>query len=392
MRFLTQTGALFVDAYRDLNSRKMFWITMVLSGVVVVAFAGVSINERGIKFFTWEFPGIYNTTLVPAPAFYKALFSGVGVGWWLNVFAIALALISTAGIIPDLIAGGSVDLYLSKPLSRTRLFLSKYVFGLLFVGLQVLVFTVACFLLIGFRTGTWDAKVFLSIPVAVCVFSYLFCICALLGLITRSTIAALLLTLLFWGLLFGINATEKVLLLYKIAADQQIEGYRQRFAWLDTQEKNARERVARADKDGQAELDRVLEQRRKLEEKKRNSDPGRHGVTTAYGIFSTAYRVLPKTSDTSNLLVVWLGEGFEAVDEEQMRRRDERRATRRAANGFFSAFRGDATDRKPDDTEVMEEVGDNIRARSTASIIGTSLAFEAVVLTLACWIFVRRDY
>ena len=38
---LTQTLALLLDAYRELNAKKLFWITMILSGVIVLAFAAV---------------------------------------------------------------------------------------------------------------------------------------------------------------------------------------------------------------------------------------------------------------------------------------------------------------------------------------------------------------
>ena len=36
---LTQTTALFVDAYRELNARKLFWITMALNILAVALFA-----------------------------------------------------------------------------------------------------------------------------------------------------------------------------------------------------------------------------------------------------------------------------------------------------------------------------------------------------------------
>ena len=45
---LIQTGAMFVDAYRELHSKKLFWITLVLSLLVVVSFAFVSINDKGL--------------------------------------------------------------------------------------------------------------------------------------------------------------------------------------------------------------------------------------------------------------------------------------------------------------------------------------------------------
>ena len=32
MSVATQTTALFVDAYRELNAKRMFWITLIMSG------------------------------------------------------------------------------------------------------------------------------------------------------------------------------------------------------------------------------------------------------------------------------------------------------------------------------------------------------------------------
>ena len=60
-------------------------------------------------------------------------------------------MISTASLFPDFLAGGAVDLYLSKPISRLRLFLFKYSCGLLFVALQIGCFCLASFLVIGLR-------------------------------------------------------------------------------------------------------------------------------------------------------------------------------------------------------------------------------------------------
>ena len=51
---IRQTVALFIDAYRELNARKLFWITLILSVIVVVAFALLGINDRGISFLHWN--------------------------------------------------------------------------------------------------------------------------------------------------------------------------------------------------------------------------------------------------------------------------------------------------------------------------------------------------
>jgi len=36
---VSQTVAIFVSAYRNLNSKKLFWVSLVISALVVVAFA-----------------------------------------------------------------------------------------------------------------------------------------------------------------------------------------------------------------------------------------------------------------------------------------------------------------------------------------------------------------
>ena len=102
-------------------------------------------------------------------------------GVYLTWVAAVLALISTSSMFPDFLTGGSIDLYLSKPIGRVRLFFTKYVSGLMFVALQVSVFAVGSFLVLGWRGHSWEPSLFLAIPIVVIFFSYLYGICVLLG-------------------------------------------------------------------------------------------------------------------------------------------------------------------------------------------------------------------
>ncbi|HVP72849.1 MAG TPA: hypothetical protein VMS30_03875, partial [Phycisphaerales bacterium] len=159
---MMQTLAIFFDAYRELNSKRLFWITLMLSGLVVAAFALVGINENGLRIIVWDLdlPGL-NSNVIKPETFYKLMFTNLGIGFWLAWIATILALVTTAGIIPDFVSAGSIDLVLCKPLGRLRLFLTKYVTGLLFVALQVSVFSVASFFVLGIKGGTWEPAVFL---------------------------------------------------------------------------------------------------------------------------------------------------------------------------------------------------------------------------------------
>ena len=48
---MTAFLAMLLDAYRELNSRKLFWITLGMSVMVVIAFGSIGFNEQGMSMF-----------------------------------------------------------------------------------------------------------------------------------------------------------------------------------------------------------------------------------------------------------------------------------------------------------------------------------------------------
>ena len=176
---MRQTIAIFADAYRSLNSQKLFWLSLAISGAVVAAFACVGINQQGVKLLFWQFDSPWlNAKIMPPAVFYKQLFVNGAIRYWLSWLAAILALVSTAGIFPGLIGSGTIDLFVSKPIGRLRLFFTEYLAGLLFVTLQVTIFSVASLLVIGLRGGVWEPGLLVAVPLVVCFFSYLFAVCA----------------------------------------------------------------------------------------------------------------------------------------------------------------------------------------------------------------------
>ncbi|VAX36399.1 hypothetical protein MNBD_PLANCTO03-758 [hydrothermal vent metagenome] len=386
---MTQTVALFVDAYRELNAKKLFWITMLLSGLVVAIYAMIGINEEGITFlwFTLDFlPGNINSEQIPPEILYKGLFMNLGIGIWLTWIATILALISTAGIIPDMIAGGSIEMLLSKPISRTRLFLTKYTTGLLFAGLQVAAFTTASFLVIGIRGGVWEPGLFLAIPLVVCFFSYLYAVCALIGVLTRSTIAALLITLLFWCGLFIINMGDAILLSFKVQFEVQRDGYT---VGIDRAREGATKIItARREKEGDPvpegfiatdeEMQAVMpwmastiEYRDETIETIGKLEPWVKGVYAAKTL-------VPKTGETIALLERSL---ISMADLKAITEVDSDGTTIDEESGRVDL----------DDNEIQLRTQEAFRERSVWWVLGTSLAFEFLVLGGAVFVFARRD-
>jgi ABC-type transport system involved in multi-copper enzyme maturation permease subunit len=340
---MIQTCAIFLEAYRSLNSKRLFWITLVLSALVVAVFACVGINAHGLKFIVWQWDNpMLNTNVVPADQFYKGLFVSVGISVWLAWIALILAISSTAGIFPDLMTAGSIDLFVAKPIGRLRLFFTEYLAGLMFAALQVAVFSLACFLVIGFRGGVWEPGLFLAVPLVVCVFSYLFSVCVFFGVVTRSTVASLLLTLAFWFVVWGIGQAEGTLLMFE-----------------------------KMDKHGTS-FTAVHDERQKEMGRSSNSaetspSDGPSVVSVAHSIAYAMKTVLPKTSETAELL--------------------ERSLIKTAK---LPRSPGGAQQKRM--FAAQQETFDVLRGRSIAWVVGTSLGFEAVVLAFAALIFCRRDY
>ena len=376
---MTAFLAMMIDAYRELNAKKLFWITLGLSGLVVLIFGSIGFDEQGMSMMfgiTRVDSEYVNSTTPWARALYVGIFSDFIVAIWLSWIAIILALISTCTIFPDFLAGGAIDLVLSKPIHRATIFAMKFVMSLLFVVLQVLMFCAGIFLCIGLRLGEWNWMIFAAVPVVTVFYSYMFAVCVFAGVFTRSAITALLTTMLFWFSLWGMQTAEGTLQQFRIKFEIEAEYAEQRIDRLET-----RLAAVEADPTDGGKIARADFQRR-LDEERASLDSSNEAAASLglwHGPTQVMMVVLPKTQLTVGLLSRWLKD----------------------PDGFSIAgmMRGDMTGlgtsaflRNPVDVEVTRRVEEKLDAYSGWYIIGTSLVFEAVVLGLACVIFIRRDF
>lgn len=354
-----QTAAQFVAAYRELNARKLFWVALALNALVIGAVAAIGIDEKGISVLGYELgiPGV-NAKLFPDGKLYKVILSSLGVGFWLSWLSTILALLSTASMFPDLATGG-VDTMLSKPIGRARLFLTKFATGLLFTALQVAVFAVLAFLVLGIRGGVWEIGIFVVVPLMVVFFSYLFAVQAVVGMVTRSPIASVIVTLLFWIFIFLVHSGEQFTLIGRTASRLEIAGIEKKLDSLQTEEAKA------------GLVPRLEEQR---------GDDANWAL--AHGIFYAAKTALPKTTETAGLVTRALAIAADIGSEEDAEAEDE---NARAQRGFFrSQF---VSERR-----LRGAIEEEMAGRPVWWVVGTSFAFECVLLVLGIWYFRRRDF
>ena len=131
--------------------------------------------------------------------------------FFLGVIGVFCAILVTASIIPNMFDAGSINLLLSKPISRSLLYLSKFVGGCSFVLINSTYLVVGTWLLLGFRLDFWYPRVLLCIPVFLFLFILYYSVSGLAGLIWRNTIVCISVTVVFWLICFVVG-NSKVLI------------------------------------------------------------------------------------------------------------------------------------------------------------------------------------
>jgi len=122
-----------------------------------------------------------------------------------GAFGLLLALVWTAGFVPSFLDPSAASVLLAKPVSRSQLLLGKYLGVLAFVGFELVVFVTLTWLALALRTKVWDMRYWWCIPLLLVQFAIFYSFSVLLAVLTRSTVACVFGSILFWLLGWGIN-------------------------------------------------------------------------------------------------------------------------------------------------------------------------------------------
>jgi ABC-type transport system involved in multi-copper enzyme maturation permease subunit len=109
-------------------------------------------------------------------AFAGGLFAGV----------VLFGMFATAGVLPDALERGTVDLYLSKPIARWELLAGKYCGSVLAMFVNIIYFIGFLWIIVGVRVGIWNMNLLLAGLMMTFAFACLFAIVSLFGVLTRN--------------------------------------------------------------------------------------------------------------------------------------------------------------------------------------------------------------
>jgi len=111
----------------------------------------------------------------------------IAMTWTLYPVGVMLAVFATASLVPHMLEKGTIDLLLSKPVSRPVLFASRYLGALLVAGANLLYFVGGVGVILAFKTGVWNGGFFLAGLLMTVYFGALLAFLVLVGTLLRST-------------------------------------------------------------------------------------------------------------------------------------------------------------------------------------------------------------
>jgi hypothetical protein len=169
-------------------------------------------HQMSIFFGAWSPGGPHDAPALGPQVYVIENFLANGFAAWTTIL---LGVVITAFFIPHMLRRGSVDLLLVRPMRRASLLLCKFGTAVLFIGLSFTALMTALWLIVGLRTGLWTTGLLVGIPALTFFFAVLYAVSAYFGVVTRSPIVCILITLVVWFALWAIGT---------IHADMEVSG------------------------------------------------------------------------------------------------------------------------------------------------------------------------
>jgi ABC-2 type transport system permease protein len=200
------------EVFREASARWTLLAYFALSSLFILTFA-LAVNLdivdgalAGAKLFGKEMDlGGQKVDMDRLVLGFETGFSG-----FLYMLGTFLALFATAHLVPRLQEKGTIDLYLSRPVGRTKLLLSRYFGGLLLAATNLLYLFGSIWLIVVWKTGVAHPRFFLGGIVILFGIAAMLAFAFLIGVVTSSTAVSLMVT---YGIFFFsalLAAREKI--------------------------------------------------------------------------------------------------------------------------------------------------------------------------------------
>lgn len=185
MKLLT----LILATFRELLSKATLYVLLGISTIMLIGtFLSLSAEKSDEGSILKVFGNPVSSAPVPSDQLETIVFGmqmGLAKGLFFGIMLFGV--FATAGIIPDTMEKGTVDLYLSKPIARWELLLGKFLGAVAVMSATILFFIGGLWLVFGMKVGVWNIQLLLSAITLSFMFACIFSLVLLLGVIFRNT-------------------------------------------------------------------------------------------------------------------------------------------------------------------------------------------------------------
>ncbi|MEO6487271.1 MAG: ABC transporter permease subunit, partial [Thermoanaerobaculia bacterium] len=188
------------DVFREAAARWTLIAYFFLSSIFLLIFAS-AINLdivdgalAGAKLFDKEVEMRNEISIEKLVLGFESGFSAV-----LYFLCTFMAIFATAHLVPRLQEKGTIDLYLSRPVSRVGLLMSRYVAGLILAATNIVYLIGAIWAIVIWKTGVVNPRFFIAGAIILFVIATLLAFAFLVGVVTSSTAVSIMTT---YGLFF----------------------------------------------------------------------------------------------------------------------------------------------------------------------------------------------
>lgn len=191
---------IILNTFREAIAKKIFIGYYIIYTIIIIVFLfAVNLDVvEGVISFTDVQQSVLSLQAVMTSVSY--------------LLVLIFCIISAASFIPSMTDKGTVDLLLSKPLSRTTILLSKYLGAVVFVGISLVYFIGAIWLILSLKSGFWNFSFLFTVLSLTFSFAVMYSIVVLIGLTTQSSIIAILVNLFLLFVLLPILAGRESIL------------------------------------------------------------------------------------------------------------------------------------------------------------------------------------
>lgn len=189
------TLALVIDTFREALARWIFVGLFALSTLMILFFLFLMRIDivAGASAATISLFGQSSGRSEDITRLMQNVYGGIAT--FLYTWGMGLAVFASAGLIPRVLEPGRIELILSKPVSRKRILLGRFLGNVLIVAANISYLVLGVWTIFGIKTGIWDPRFLAAIATTVFTFSVLLSVVVFLGVLVESTALSTMVTM-----------------------------------------------------------------------------------------------------------------------------------------------------------------------------------------------------